>query len=284
MRLFSQRKGIKPVKSVMQVDYMDDDLRNRLWNALCVYYWDRVPKWESISRYEWLDLLTTKIWDMYLKQPIDTIGYQWYETLGKIRDYYFQCDWNEVYDLTEFVANNDDDESNSADFMDFCNSILEEELSAYRFVGGIILQTTSEAEIAEIEQALETPFTPVNEHMKSALDKLANRKSPDYRNSIKESISGVEALCKLITKNPKATLGEALDIIEREKKVKIHPALKRAFDSLYGYTSSADGIRHALLDEPNLYFEDAKFILVSCSGFVNYLVAKSSKAEIALGK
>jgi len=224
------------------------------------------------------------MWDEHLKRPIDTMGYYWGDVLTKIREYYFDCDWNEVYDFAEFVANNDDDKSNSVEFMDFCNSILEEELSAYRFVGGIILQTTSEAEIAEIEQALETPFTPVNEHMKSALDKLANRKSPDYRNSIKESISGVEALCKLITKNPKATLGEALDIIERENKVKIHPALKRAFDSLYGYTSSADGIRHALLDEPNLYFEDAKFILVSCSGFVNYLVAKSSKAEIALGK
>jgi len=268
----------------MQVDGMDDDLRNRLWNALCTFYWDRVPVMEAISDYEWLHLLLLKIWDEHFKRPIDTIGHFWTDAFRKIREYYFDCKWNEVYDFTEFIANNDDDKSNSADFMDFCNNILEEELSAYRFVGGIILQTTSEAEITEIEQAIETPFTPVNEHMKSALDRLADRKSPDYRNSIKESISGVEALCKLITKNPKATLGEALDIIERENEVKIHHALKRAFDSLYGYTSSADGIRHALLDEPNLYFEDAKFILVSCSGFVNYLVAKSSKARIALGK
>jgi hypothetical protein len=42
MKLFSQRKGLKPVKSVMQVDSMDDDLRNGLWNALTVYYWSKV--------------------------------------------------------------------------------------------------------------------------------------------------------------------------------------------------------------------------------------------------
>ncbi len=59
----------------------------------------------------------------------------------------------------------------------------------------------------------------------------------------------------------------------------MHPALNRAFSNLYGYTSGGDGIRHALLDEPNLDFEDAKFMIVSCSGFINYLISKASKAE-----
>ncbi len=42
MNLFSQRKGIKPIKSFMQIDSMDEELKNSLWNALSVYYWDRV--------------------------------------------------------------------------------------------------------------------------------------------------------------------------------------------------------------------------------------------------
>lgn len=36
-RLFSQRKGLKPVKSVMQIDSMDSDLRNGLWNGLFIF-------------------------------------------------------------------------------------------------------------------------------------------------------------------------------------------------------------------------------------------------------
>ncbi len=37
MNLFSQRKGLKPVKSIIQIDSMDTDLRNSLWNALSIF-------------------------------------------------------------------------------------------------------------------------------------------------------------------------------------------------------------------------------------------------------
>ena len=39
---------------------------------------------------------------------------------------------------------------------------------------------------------------------------------------------------------------------------------------------------HALMDEPTLDIEDAKFMLISCSAFVNYLVVKAQKAGIAI--
>ena len=180
------------------------------------------------------------------------------------------------YDFIEYIANNYHDEYNSVNqkFMDFCNFILKRELSAYRFVGGKITQITSEEEVSEIEEALEIskPLKSVNTHLRRALDLVADRKSPDYRNSIKESISAVESICNLITKEKNATLGHALKKIE--DKVSLHPALKSAFSSLYGYTSDAEGIRHALLDEPNVSFEDAKFMLVLCFAFVNYLIIK----------
>ncbi len=51
----------------------------------------------------------------------------------------------------------------------------------------------------------------------------------------------------------------------------MHPALEAAFTKLYDYTSDAKGIRHALLDEDRVTFEEAKFMLVACSAFVNYV-------------
>ena len=165
--------------------------------------------------------------------------------------------------------------------MDACNKILEHEVAGYRFVGGVITPITSEQEIAAIEEALRvpTPLQPAAAHLKRAIELFSDNKSPDYRNSIKESISAVEAVCKIITKNSKATLGDALK--EIEKKMKLHPALKESFQKLYGYTNDADGIRHALLEQSSLEAEDANFMLVSCSGFINYLVTKSSRAGIA---
>ncbi len=285
MESFSQRKGLKSIKSVMQVDSMDDALRNKLWNALTLFYWNkRQNKEESGYQDETgyqdeMDMLLKRLWHNYFKKPLDTLDRHWSAVYRKIRDYFFKCNWYEVYDFIEFVANNYPDRDDNLDnqgFMDHCNLVLKSELSAYRFVGGIITQMTSEEEIAEIEEALKVPkpFKPVKNHLKKALDLLTDRKSPDYSNSIKESISAVEAICKLIVKDEKATLGQALK--EMEGKTKMHSALRKAFDSLYGYTSDSGGIRHALLSESNLKFEDAKFMLVSCSAFTNYLIAKIS--------
>ena len=67
-----------------------------------------------------------------------------------------------------------------------------------------------------------------------------------------------------------------------EKSINIHPTLKSAFNKLYGWTSDADGIRHAMTDVPNLQAEDARFMMVICSAFVNYLVEKATKAGIKL--
>jgi hypothetical protein len=283
MNLFSQRKGIKPVKTVIQADSIDADLRNGLWSVLYLRYWQKVES-QDFRRdpYSAVSTATHKLcralWLHYFKYPVDTLPWRWSEMCDLLRNYFFSCPWNEVYDFIEFIAKNYPDETANALFRDDCNFILEREVSAYRFVGDTISPITSEEEIDVIEQATQPSdsLRPVAIHLQKALDFLADRKSPDYRNSIKESISGVEAACKLLTGDPKADLNEALS--ELKKRVSVHPALERAFISMYAYTSDEDGIRHALMDEPSLGFEDAKFMLVSCAAFVNYLRAKAVKA------
>jgi cytochrome c553 len=129
------------------------------------------------------------------------------------------------------------------------NKYLEKELSGYRFVNGIITDITNTQEVEMLENALaDEDFPNVKAHLQRALELLSDRKNPDYRNSIKESISAVESIAKEIAQNPKAELAQALR--EIEKKGKLHGAMKTAFMSLYGYTSDANGIRHALMAEP----------------------------------
>src|SRR5437667_5935692 len=97
-----------------------------------------------------------------------------------------------------------------------------------------LIPVISEQEIAEISEALSVSRA-YTQHLEQALNLLADRKSPDYRNSIKESISAVEAICQLVTGSSRTTLGEALRRLE-SKLGSFHPALKNAFNSLYGYT------------------------------------------------
>lgn len=189
MKPFSQRESFKPVRSVMQVDSMDDALRNGLWNCLEVHYWrefksdwrSTVRKWGFLSLTYRPDVLLTLIWDGYFKERLDTLERGFTDIYRVIRERFFEAQWYEVYDFTEFVVQNDSDESRAMRLMSCCNSELERDLSAYRFIGAIVTPMTSEVEISEIEEALaqSQPLIGVKTHLKSALDKLADRESPD---------------------------------------------------------------------------------------------------------
>lgn len=280
--LFSQRYGLKAIKKIIQIDFVDEDLRNSLWNCLSLVYLHLLKKKYTVVIYARRSLtgegktFISKLWAVYFKKPIDTISDDAYEKIyEKIRDYFFTAPRYEVYDFIEFFAATYLDQEVNKRFMKMCNSVLERELSGHRFVGGKITQITPEEEISAIEKALDIPdpFKGPRMQIKSALDKLSNRKSPDYRGSIKDSISAVEGLVRIVT--GESSFKKGLKKIEEKSKVTLHPALKEAFIKLYGYTSNAEGIRHALLDEPNLTFTDAKFMLVSCSAFINYLIDKT---------
>ena len=102
---------------------------------------------------------------------------------------------------------------------------------------------------------------------------MSDRENPDYPNSIKESISAVESISMVITGDDSGSLGELLKVLE--KKHSLAPTLKGAFSKLYGYTSNVGGIRHGLKDDGIVIgFEEARFVLVTCTSFVNYLAYK----------
>jgi hypothetical protein len=274
---FSERIGKKPIKTTLQIESMDSDLRNGLWNAFQLYFLEKVRSdFISLSNFNHFFM---RLWHFFLKLPLDHLDDDFTTTYGRIRKWFFEWEWYEVYDFIEFVYQTDSPADKEA-YKNFCNGVLESELSGYRFIGEHIVPITDENELKEIEQSIEiskkTIFSGVNEHLNSALTKLSDRKNPDYRNSIKESISAVEAISKIISGKSRAELGEALNIIQAS--IDLHPALKKGFTSIYGYTSDEGGIRHAMLEKASCDFEDAKYMLVSCSAFVNYLIMKATKA------
>ena len=261
---FSERKGYKEVSKIIQTNSISINLRNLLWNALHVYIWD-----EGTLKSDFQPFFI-RLKHYYFKEPIDNISdYRYHDFLNVIRKYFFQAEWYEVYDFLEEILKHFENE----ELNQFVNRMLEDELSGYRFISGLFTEITDKQEIEMLENALNhEDFPNVKAHLQRALELLSDRKNPDYRNSIKESISAVESIAKEIAQKPKAELGEALK--EIEKKGKLHGAMKSAFLNLYGYTSDANGIRHAMMDEPNLTGDDAKFFLLVCTSFINYLKTK----------
>ena len=158
---------------------------------------------------------------------------------------------------------------------------MTKELSAYRVIGKKLSRITLDEEIQEIDEALAASKLYTS-HLDNSLKLLTSRESPDYKNSIKESISAVEAICQLITGDNKATLGRSLKKLETKLGIRYHPVLAEAFTKLYGYTSDANGIRHAILGDPHIDYTETKFMLVVCSAFVNYLLTSASEAGLEL--
>ncbi len=279
--LFSQRIGIVPQKQFVQIDTMDDELRVSLWNTLTKYVWEMLFEFNSTfsrSQPNTAKKIAEDIWGDFFYKAIDDMPLLY--DLGKcIRPLFFSFTWFRVYDLVDFIVNVMP-ENYSIIFIYECNRILKRELSGYRFVGTRILPLTSEVEIEEVNAAL-SMSKKYTQHLEKAIDLIADRQSPDYANSIKESISAVEATCQMITRDKNATLTDALKKIESRVGT-FSPTLKKSLILLYNYTSDAQGIRHGMLGESSLDIDDAKFMLIACSAFINYILSKASSVGIQI--
>lgn len=185
-------------------------------------------------------------------------------------------EWYQKLNLLEFFLSrfkNIIPANNYYEFVERLNKEFERHSFAYRIIDYIVEEITSKVELESIEEALDNEHVGVKTHLQDALAFLSvAQEKPNYRSSIHQSISAVEAWCREIT-NTK-TLGEALKKLDKSG-VKINPVLQIGFDKIYGYSCGEDGIRHALMDDSNPPTSDeAIFMLVACSAFINYLTKK----------
>jgi len=274
---FSQRNGVIPESMKIQIDWIDEELRNRLWNIIEVFVENPIEADYKRNNNNTKSFFFDTVWHLYYKKPLFTQpNYPFIE----IRHNYFQSDWYEVYDFIEFLLSTNIDIINYKKFKETLNSNLESEFSGFRIIDDLVTPITNELEINEIKEAKSVsshyPQLPgVDKHISLAIEKLSNRENPDYRNSIKESISAVESTCRILTKE--STLGKALSKLE-SKGIVINSELKKGFEKIYSYTNSKEsGIRHSIIDSNHIEpsFDDAKYMLVSCSAFINYLLSKT---------
>jgi len=205
--------------------------------------------------------------------------YNWENLYPSIEKVIMEAPYNEVLDLLWYICYWLSVATNKCFniFQKRFNDLFEREYVGYRFITGKIVPITDKIEMQEIEKAVQTPFEGARAQLQKALGFLSDREHPDYKNCVKESISAVESVCKVLANDPKAELGKALKSLIANG-LNIHGSLKSAILALYGYASDEGGIRHAELEnESTVTFEEAKFMMVTCSAIVNYLVAEYGK-------
>ena len=271
---FSERVGAVQVRRVLQHESMDATLRTGLWNLL----WDQFFRSESgfIDAESLLYGFSQSLW-LHHREPLDESPNLSHELGSHVKHFVSTAEWHAVYDFLEWLVDfslryrpgSDHDR-----LLSNLNQILEENMSSYRVVGTRCVAITSEVEIQAVESALirhNPAGTPdaASQHIARGLELLASR-PPDSRNSIKESISAVEFLCRaLVGADSKDPLGAALSKVYDGS---LHPALRKGLSNLYGFASDESGIRHALTDDGAVTSpSEAKLMLIICSAIVNFI-------------
>ena len=281
MARFSERTSVRKPREVLQLGGADQALRTALWNVTFESVRSNSGVWQKLAR---------KLAVAVLNVPADAISYE--QGSNFCREVFRAASWELMFDCLEHIVELSSQPNawllhGIRDTMaDKVNVVLEGEGSGYRFVKGQLAPITGEIEIAEIERAAAEAdrlgLKGVTAHLDTALAALSQKREPDYRTSIKESISAVESAVSKIMGRPAAGLADAMkDIVAM---IPMHPALAQGFIKLYGYTSNEEGVRHAILDDPDrVGYDEAKFMLVACSAFVNFLISKANAAGVEVG-
>jgi hypothetical protein len=286
---FSERMGI-PEKSI-QLQSMDSALRIALWNSVQLYRQIVVDEYKyKDSSHE--STVNYVIWEYCLILPSDEKPHDDDHGFGdrlnsfwtRVKSWFFSgsTEWHQIYHMIEmlYLIRSTDELWNR--YETHLNTTLKEHNSAYRFNEGVFAPLTSKLEIAEVSKSANPShelFAMVGLHIKKALRHLSAKPVPDYENSMKESISAVESLCTTLSLkafgSAQPTLTPALQKVAKE--LFIHEKLESAYIDIFHYTSNHAGIRHGNKDGSHAEEGDARFMLVTCSAFCNFLIDRTIK-------
>jgi hypothetical protein len=124
--------------------------------------------------------------------------------------------------------------------------------------------------IMNVESLLQGRFNSVLEQFQKAVKFLYDSKPPDSLNSVKEAVGAVEALAKILLKQPSSTLGDLAKPLT--SNYMNHPAMEKIINGIYGVASDVPGARHGAYRKTDFSASDAEFILNVSASVILYLL------------
>ncbi len=266
---FAQAEGVESLPSQLQTKEISQQLRSLLWN---IFY--------NYISFEKEGLYLSSLWQTILSDKhvyfdhlmIDEFSQSFHTWRDKIKNLIANGNYIQIFDFIQFVLRHRRCPSKLSNRV---NSALEKAQAAYRVIeDNTIMPISSEAELETLNKAFvdlkSIEFNGARGHLSKAGEALT---SGDYAASVRESISAVESVAKMLS--PDGDFSKALK--KMEESFYIHRSLKEGFNKIYGYTSDEKGIRHSLLDESQAKVDetDAIFMIGACASFVSYMINKA---------
>ena len=278
---FEQAEGAEPLPRPLNLKEVSTELRARLWTII-----HRMLAGASIGE--------SVHGQYYVDGPLVQLLHDWHverrfraadeftscydDWLTELKSIIMQGDYLEIFGFVQWVLRH---EAKPCGLENDIRNALQASQAAYAvFDNDTIIPISSTGEADTIVRAFADvaafEFHGARAHLRNAGSELT---AGNYGPSVRESIHAVEAVARVL--EPSAnTLPQALSKLAAS--VRIHPALRSGFSSLYGFTNDEKGVRHALIYEPAAQVDetDALYMLGSCAAFVSYLINKARQSGL----
>jgi hypothetical protein len=189
-----------------------------------------------------------------------------------------RCDWPEFFGICEtaYELVRKQSQQTAKGFEIAVNKMFATDLMAWKFEDGIIVSARP-AEIQEIftevSGLLAGPrFAGPNEQFRKANAHLSEKPIPDTENCVKDAVGALEGVARIVTGEPKETLGALLSkgILKSSLPLHLHGVIER----LWVYRSDEPGVGHAKIDLSTVGLEEAEWVHAMCATSIVYLVKK----------
>jgi len=265
---FSDRSGYKPRKD-LQEESMDKELMISLWNCIhpivesCIDYITftsyEVPKYKNSIPYN--------LWTKFFKQMADEFPSA-EDFIPSLRSSYERLTWNEVYDLIEFIIN--EEPHNTDRFISELNRVLDDNNSAWRISDRIIQPLTDKRLLETVKKAKDGDNNSrVQHHLNKAEDLFSRKKNAHYDNACLESIKALEAF--LDTQDLKKRSQQLSDRI-KSLKGRYNSLILEALNKINAFRG--DAAHASSMKDYQVSKEDAILIHVICCAYINYFNMK----------
>ena len=278
---FEQAEGAEPMPSQLALREVSPELRARLWAIFQQELAGARGAFpvSSVQSLEGPIVAFLYYWHVACCfRAADELTSSYNYWINELKPIFMEGDYLEIFGFVQRVLRHD---AKPYDLEIAISDALRASRAAYSvFDGDTIIPIGSDAERETLARAFAdlaaSEFHGARTHLRNAGSELTGG---SYGPSIRESIHAVEAVARVL--EPSAnTLAPALSKLAAS--VRIHPALRSGFSSLYGFTNDEEGVRHPLVDEPVAKVDetDALYMLGSSAAFVSYLINKVRQAGL----
>ncbi|MFA5317046.1 MAG: hypothetical protein WC369_06470, partial [Dehalococcoidales bacterium] len=167
-----------------------------------------------------------------------------------IHEIIMSCEWWRCYDICEVMNNKLHFTGYNSNYVKKINELFIDEQLGFELRKDKIEKIGSgyiDAKIKEARYLLKEPeFKGADQHFEKAVKAINIRPNPDVENCIKDAVSAIESVGRIIAGDEKALLS---DIIKDAAKKGIIPQpLDQTFQKVYAYRGNEPGVAHGAVD------------------------------------